>query len=188
MSVDEVRERNQEKGEAEAAGERAFWADVGMNNGVDNRHQSWQVEPAAMERSPRPWAPIRRCSRPTAARSVAMMAAVKPGETLVMARNGHKSAHPEAQAVMPFTPTYYGVSADVESLPEVCHARGLPLLTADDAWGLDHSLCSRLAQSTSASSLLGAALDRAQRLRAAAAGVMVEGAADETLEQFRVVA
>jgi arginine decarboxylase len=31
------------------AGEQAFRADVGMNNGVDNRHQSWQVEPTAMQ-------------------------------------------------------------------------------------------------------------------------------------------
>src|SRR3954463_9704164 len=31
------------------SGEDAFRADVGMNNGVDNRHQSWQVEPTAME-------------------------------------------------------------------------------------------------------------------------------------------
>src|SRR4051812_2341626 len=42
-----------------------------------------------------------------------------------------------------FTPTYYGVSADVRALVEVCHVRGLPLLT-DDAWGLDYSFCSRL--------------------------------------------
>src|SRR4051812_30370796 len=31
------------------ASEQAFFADPGMNNGVDNRHQSWQVEPTAME-------------------------------------------------------------------------------------------------------------------------------------------
>src|SRR4051812_15812553 len=31
------------------AGEQAFRADVGMNNGVDNRHQSWQVEPTAIQ-------------------------------------------------------------------------------------------------------------------------------------------
>src|SRR4051794_25754971 len=30
---------------AQWAGEQAFRADPGMNNGVDNRHQSWQVEP-----------------------------------------------------------------------------------------------------------------------------------------------
>jgi arginine decarboxylase len=113
---------------------------------------------------------------------VAMMTAVRPGETLVMARNGHKSAFsglvlsgarpvyvdpvyddrwqlahgvdptelervldamPDARAVMLFTPTYYGVSADVRGLAEVAHRRGIPLLT-DDAWGLDYSFCSRL--------------------------------------------
>jgi arginine decarboxylase len=52
-------------------------------------------------------------------------------------------AYPDARAVMMFTPTYYGVSADVKSLAEVCHARGLPLIT-DDSWGLDYSFCSRL--------------------------------------------
>src|SRR4051794_14007826 len=31
------------------AGDQAFRADVGMNNGVDNRHQSWQVETTAMQ-------------------------------------------------------------------------------------------------------------------------------------------
>src|SRR4051794_34641676 len=34
---------------AEWAGMQAFRADPGMNNGVDNRHQSWQVEPTAMQ-------------------------------------------------------------------------------------------------------------------------------------------
>src|SRR5829696_3364328 len=31
------------------AGASAFRPDPGMNNGVDNRHQSWQVEPTAMQ-------------------------------------------------------------------------------------------------------------------------------------------
>src|SRR3954469_2135046 len=31
------------------AGKSAFRSDPGMNNGVDNRHQSWQVEPTAMQ-------------------------------------------------------------------------------------------------------------------------------------------
>src|SRR4051812_39437763 len=30
---------------ADWAGMQAFRADPGMNNGVDNRHQSWQVKP-----------------------------------------------------------------------------------------------------------------------------------------------
>src|SRR4051812_49497214 len=44
---------------------------------------------------------------------------------------------------MVFTPSYYGVSANVRALAEVCHRHGVPLIT-DDAWGLDYSFCSRL--------------------------------------------
>lgn len=170
---------------AEWAGADAFRADPGMNNGVDNRHQSWQVEPTAMQLFAEAVGAdqtLFSTNGSTENVHVAMMAAVKPGETLVMARNGHKSAFsglvlsgampvyvdpvydhrwqiahgvdaaelervldacPEARAVMMFTPTYYGVSADVRALADVCHARELPLLT-DDAWGLDYSFCSRL--------------------------------------------
>jgi arginine decarboxylase len=167
------------------AGLDAFRADPGMNNGVDNRHQSWQVEPTAMELFAQAVGADQTLFSTNGSSEnvhVAMMAAVRPGETLVMARNGHKSAfaglvlsgarpvyvdpvyddrwqiahgvdpdelarvldaHPEARAVMLFTPTYYGFSADVKALAEVIHARDLPLLT-DDAWGLDYSFCSRL--------------------------------------------
>lgn len=44
---------------------------------------------------------------------------------------------------MAFTPTYYGVAADVRALADVAHRHGLPLIT-DDAWGLDFSFCERL--------------------------------------------
>src|SRR3954452_15628459 len=170
---------------AEWAGEQAFRADVGMNNGVDNRHQSWQVEPTAMERFAQAVGADHTLFSTNGSSEnvhVAMMTAVQPGETLVMARNGHKSAfsglvlsgarpvyvdpvydsvwqvahgvdpaelervlhaHADARAVMVFTPTYYGVSADVKALAAICHARDLPLIT-DDAWGLDYSFCSRL--------------------------------------------
>src|SRR3954454_8255547 len=106
------------------------------------------------------------------------MTVVGPGDTLVMARNGHKSSfaglvmsgarpvyvdpgydegleialgprvealacaldeHPEAKAALVFTPSYYGTSADVAALADVCHARDIPLVT-DDAWGLDYAL------------------------------------------------
>src|SRR5215207_9115259 len=170
---------------AEWAGTDAFRADPGMNNGVDNRHQSWQVEPTAMQLFAQAVGAdqtLFSTNGSTENVHVAMMTAVRPGETLVLARNGHKSAfsglvlsgarpvyvdpvydegwqvahgvapaelervldaHPEAKAVMVFTPSYYGVSADVKALADVAHARGLPLLT-DDAWGLDYSFCSRL--------------------------------------------
>jgi arginine/lysine/ornithine decarboxylase len=174
---------------AELAGDDAFRTDAGMNNGVDTRHQSWQVEPTAMELFAQAVGAdqtLFSTNGSTENVHVAMMTAVKPGETIVMARNGHKSAFsglvlsgarpvyvdpvyddrwqvahgvdpaelqrvldatPEAKAVLLFTPSYYGVSADVKALADVAHARGLPLLT-DDAWGLDYSFCSRLPPSS----------------------------------------
>jgi arginine decarboxylase len=167
------------------AGEEAFRADVGMNNGVDNRHQSWQVEPTAMQLFADAVGAdetLFSTNGSTENVHVAMMTAVRPGETLVMARNGHKSAfsglvisgampvyvepeyderwqvshgidpqkldealrrHPEAVAAMVFTPTYYGISADVKAIAKTAHEHGVPLLT-DDAWGLDYSFCSKL--------------------------------------------
>lgn len=170
-------------------GADAFRADIGMNNGVDTRHQSWQVEPTAMELFAKAVGAdqtLFSTNGSTENVHVAMLTAVKPGETIVMARNGHKSAFsalvlsgarpvyvdpvyddrwqiahgvdpaelervlretPDAKAVMMFTPTYYGVSADVKALADVAHAHDLPLLT-DDAWGLDYSFCERLPPSS----------------------------------------
>src|SRR4051794_11360902 len=174
---------------AEWTGHQAFAADVGMNNGVDTRHQSWQVEPTAMKLFAEAVGAdqtLFSTNGSTENVHVAMMTAIKPGETLVMARNGHKSAFsglvlsgarpvyvdpvyddrwqvahgvepaelervldatPQARAVMVFTPSYYGVSADIASLAESAHARGIPLIT-DDAWGLDYSFSSRLPPSS----------------------------------------
>jgi arginine decarboxylase len=166
-------------------GEQAFRADLGMNNGVDNRHQSWQVEATAMQLFAQAVGAdetLFSTNGSTENVHVAIMTAVRPGETIVIARNGHKSAfaglvlsgawpvyvdpvydttrqiahgvdpaaldralaeHPHARAAMVFTPSYYGVSADVKALADVAHAHDVPLLT-DDAWGLDYGFCSRL--------------------------------------------
>src|SRR4051794_35160904 len=139
------------------AGGQAFRADQGMNAGVDNRHQSWQVEPTAMELFAQAVGAdqtLFSTNGSTENVHVAIMTAVRPGETLVIARNGHKSAfsglvlsgarpvyvdpvydtrwevahgvdpaaleqaldaHPEARAALVFTPSYYGVSADVRA-------------------------------------------------------------------------
>ena len=43
-------------------------------------------------------------------------------------------AHPDAHAVLVTSPTYYGVSADVQALSAVCHAHGIPVIV-DEAWG-----------------------------------------------------
>ncbi|HEV2812468.1 MAG TPA: DegT/DnrJ/EryC1/StrS family aminotransferase, partial [Solirubrobacteraceae bacterium] len=47
--------------------------------------------------------------------------------------------HPDAKAVVIFTPSYYGTAADVRAIAEACHERDVPLVT-DDAWGLDYAL------------------------------------------------
>jgi hypothetical protein len=47
--------------------------------------------------------------------------------------------HPDAKAVVIFTPSYYGTAADLRAMAEACHARDVPLVT-DDAWGLDYAL------------------------------------------------
>ncbi len=167
------------------AGPQAFRADPGMNNGVDNRHQSWQVESTAMELFAEAVGAdqtLFSTNGSTLNVHVALLAVAHPGESVVMARNGHKSAfaalvlsgampiyvdpvyderwqvahgvepdeldrvlaaHPEAKAAIMFTPTYYGVSADVKSLAQAAHRHDIPLVT-DDAWGLDYSFCSRL--------------------------------------------
>ncbi|MCG0238416.1 MAG: aminotransferase class I/II-fold pyridoxal phosphate-dependent enzyme [Firmicutes bacterium] len=52
-------------------------------------------------------------------------------ETVVAALD----AHPEARAVLVINPTYYGVAADLKSIVEVAHARGVPVLV-DEAHGV----------------------------------------------------
>lgn len=44
-------------------------------------------------------------------------------------------AHPDAKAVLVINPTYYGVAADLKSIVEVAHARGIPVLV-DEAHGV----------------------------------------------------
>jgi arginine decarboxylase len=80
---------------AQWTGDEAYRADLGMSNGVDNRHQSWRVEPTAMQLFARAvGADTTLFSTGGSSQNVhvAMMAAVKPGETIAMARNGHKSS------------------------------------------------------------------------------------------------
>jgi arginine decarboxylase len=163
------------------AGMDAARADLPTSHGLDTRDRAFQVQATAQE----------LFAEATGAKQVlfstngsslnahvAIMSVAGPGETLVMARNGHKSAfaglilsgarpvyvdpyydeelelahevlvedvvktldaHPEAKAVMIFTPSYYGTSADIKAIAEACHERDLPLVT-DDAWGLDYAL------------------------------------------------
>lgn len=103
-----------------------------------------------------------------------ILAAVGPGDTILVPRNVHKSVmagvvlagarpvymppeldehlgiahgvsvetvkatldqYPEAKAVLVINPTYYGVAADLKSIVEVAHSRGVPVLV-DEAHGV----------------------------------------------------
>src|SRR4051794_29329503 len=157
--------------------------DLPMSHGMDTRDRSWQVVATAQElfaEAVGAKQTLFSTNGSSLSVHVAIMAVAAPGETLVVARNAHKSAftgliqsgvrpawvdpvwdeeleialtplpeklaealdaHPHARGALVVTPSYYGTSADVRALAEVCHARGVPLVT-DDAWGLDYALCS----------------------------------------------
>ncbi len=163
------------------AGVEAARFDLPLNHGVDTRDYAWKVQSTAQElfaEAVGAKQTLFSTNGSSMSAHVAMMTVARPGQTLVLGRNGHKSAfaalvlsgarpvyldpsydeelalaldpraedlarvldaHPEARAAMITTPSYYGTSADIGALAEVCHARGLPLVT-DDAWGLDHEL------------------------------------------------
>src|SRR4051794_30250624 len=77
------------------AGASAFRSDPGMNNGVDNRHQSWQVEPTAMQLFAEAVGADQTLFSTNGSSlnvHVALLTVARPGESVVMARNGHKSA------------------------------------------------------------------------------------------------
>src|SRR3954454_20904309 len=162
-------------------GADAARVDLPMSHGLDTRDRAWKVQSTAQELfADAVGAKQTLFSTNGSSMSVhvAMMSVVGPGDTVIMARNGHKSsfaglvlsgarpvyvdpyydeeleialgpvpediaraldAHPEAKAVLIFTPSYYGTSADVRTIADICHDRGVPLVT-DDAWGLDYSI------------------------------------------------
>src|SRR4051794_34862361 len=165
----------------EWAGIDAARFDLPMSHGVDTRDRAWGVQSAAQElfaEAVGAKQTLFSTNGSSLSVRVALLTVAGPGETLVVARNGHKSlftgmilsgtrpgwvepyydeelegaldpqvgafaraleGHPEAKAGMVNTPSYYGTSADVRALAELCHSRDLPLVT-DDAWGLDYAL------------------------------------------------
>src|SRR5256714_15160229 len=163
------------------AGLGAARADLPMSHGLDTRNRAWEVLSTAQElfaEAVGAKQTLFSTNGSSLSARVAIMAAAGPDDTLVMARNGHKSAfsglvlsgarpvyvdpgydeeleiaygvapaalaealeeHPSASAVLAFDPSYYGTTTDIAALADICHSRGLPLVT-DDAWGLDYSL------------------------------------------------
>src|SRR4051794_13112316 len=166
---------------AQWAGLDAARADLPMSHGLDTRDRAWKVQATAQElfaEAVGAEQTLFSTNGSSMSARVAIMTVAGPGETLVLARNGHKSAfaglvmsgarpfyvdpsydedleialgpsaddiagaldaHPEAKAVLVFTPSYYGTSADVRAIAAACHERDVPLVT-DDAWGLDYAL------------------------------------------------
>jgi arginine/lysine/ornithine decarboxylase len=166
---------------AQWAGADAVRSDLPTSHGVDTRNRAWAVQSTAQDlfaEAVGAKQTLFSTNGSSMSVRVAIMAVAGPGDTLVMARNGHKSsfaglvlsgarpayvdpvydeeleialgplpsdlaaaldAHPEAKGALVFTPSYYGTSADIAALAEVCHARDVPLVT-DDAWGLDYKL------------------------------------------------
>src|SRR3954451_17098409 len=154
--------------------------DAPMSHGLDTRDRAWQVQSTAQElfaEAVGAEQTLFSANGSSMSVHVAIMAVCGPGDTIVMARKGHKSsfaglvlsgarpvyvdpyydeeleialgpfaedirtalqAHP-ARAAMIFTPSYYGTTADVAAIAQVCHERDVPLVT-DDAWGLDYAL------------------------------------------------
>ncbi|MFL5839973.1 MAG: aminotransferase class I/II-fold pyridoxal phosphate-dependent enzyme, partial [Thermoleophilaceae bacterium] len=163
------------------AGMDAARCDLPMSHGLDTRDRAWGVQSAAQELFADAVGAKQTLFSTNGSSMnvhVAIMTVAGPGQTLVMARNGHKSsfaglvlsgarpvyvepwydrefqialgplptdvasvldAHADARGVLVFTPSYYGTSADIPGLAQVCHDRDLPLIT-DDAWGLDYKL------------------------------------------------
>src|SRR5207248_7792376 len=144
-------------------------ADLPMSHGVDTRDRAWQVQSTAQELFAEAVGAKQTLFSTNGSSinvHVALMTVAGPDETIVMARNGHKSSfaglvlsgarpvyvepfydeeleiglgpvpasvamalnqHPEARASLVFTPSYYGTSADVRTIAEMCHERDVPL-------------------------------------------------------------
>src|SRR3954468_3025520 len=163
-------------------GKDAARFDLPMSHGVDTRNHVWAVQQTAQElfaEAVGAKETLFSTNGSSLSVRVALMTVAGPGDTVIMARNPHKSSvaglilsgarpawidpvydeelevahvptveavtqalerHPQAKAVVIFTPSYYGTAADVRAIAEACHARDVPLVT-DDAWGLDYALC-----------------------------------------------
>src|SRR4051794_26622349 len=147
------------------AGMDAARSDLPGSHGLDTRDRAWGVQEAAQELfadAVGATQTLFSTNGSSMSVHVAIMATAGPGQTLVMARNGHKSSfaglvlsgarpvfvdphydeeleiahvplaseiaaaldsHPEARAALIFTPSYYGTSADVAAIANVCHER-----------------------------------------------------------------
>src|SRR3954451_15190050 len=110
-------------------GEKAFRADQTMLNGIDNRHQSWQVQEAAQQLAAEALEAdecLFSTNGSTTSVHAAISAVVGPGEKLAVSRNAHKSVitgliHAGAQPVW--------LEAEYDEELEVAHGVALETVT-----------------------------------------------------------
>jgi arginine/lysine/ornithine decarboxylase len=75
-------------------GDQVFWADQTMLNGVDNRHESWEIQTAAQNLFAEALEAdqcLFSTNGSTTSVHSAMSAVVGPGEKIALSRNAHKS-------------------------------------------------------------------------------------------------
>ena len=86
-------------------------------------------------------------------------------------------ACPGAKAVVIVSPSFYGVTSDIEALAAICHARGVPLVV-DSAWGAAHPFCSGLPQPASrqGADIMVASVHKTMGAMAQGSVVVVSGA------------
>ena len=161
---------------AQALGLGVFRADAFSPKGIDDRRETGGYVKAAEAAAAEAWgADTCRFSTGGSTQGVqtALLATCRPGGTVLIGANEHKSAyamvltmglmpvpltpyvdggieaehgvttdalraalstHPDAQAVLVTSPTYFGTLPDVASLARLAHEAGLPLIV-DEAWG-----------------------------------------------------
>jgi arginine decarboxylase len=160
----------------EAVGIGAFYNDIPMQNGADDRRESKGIQEEAETLAAQAVGADKSfysTNGSSLSAHVAVLSVSNIEDKVLVARNVHKSLpaalimadvlpvflqpeiedeldiengvtpghleemlnkHPDAKAVFIVSPTYYGVTSDVEALAKICHKRNIPLVV-DEAWG-----------------------------------------------------
>ena len=172
----------------EAVGVGAFYNDIPMQNGADDRRESKGVQEEAEALAAQAVGAdesFYSTNGSSLSAHVAVLSVADAGDKVLVTRNVHKSLpaalimadvvpvflepeindeldiengvtpehleqmlnnHPDAKGVFIVSPTYYGVTSDVETLAKICHKRNIPLVV-DEAWGPHFPFHSQLPKS-----------------------------------------
>src|SRR3954471_8591794 len=160
----------------EAVGPGAYYNDIPMQNGADDRRESKGIQVEAEELAAEAVGADQSfysTNGSSLSAHVAVLSVANIEDKILVAHNVHKSLpaalvmadvipvflhpeinneldiengvtpehledmlnkHPDAKGVFIVSPTYYGVTSDVEALAKICHKRKIPLIV-DEAWG-----------------------------------------------------